>query len=169
MLFGSSISGYSISAAWEAPHGTIHRRTGNVDRYIGFRYHVLVFGSSQLRHLLDGLYLTGLRGQAQREHASHWAVWFPFFLENRVNQVFTIIADGKRVGCTVAPNAEVALTQALRSLTRSTSSKEDSDPDYQSVHVSPFSERGVPTRSGFVSRLLNSIAEVSNSRFIETV
>lgn len=83
-----------------------------------------------------------------------------------MNQIFAIMADGKRVGITVAPTVTEAQKQAVGALTRSTSSKEDSTPDYQAVSVIPSDVEPGQQRSGFVTRLLSSIAEVSNSRFI---
>ena len=83
-----------------------------------------------------------------------------------MNQVFKIIADGRKVGITTAPDIETARKQAIKAHTRSTASKEDLACDYISLSVVPM-DAAKPVLSAFVSRLVERVKEVSNSRFIQ--
>jgi hypothetical protein len=83
-----------------------------------------------------------------------------------VNQVFKIIADGKQVGISVAPNSEAALEFARKALTRRTASKWDSEADYPVLTAEPLTPPE-PITQNFVKKLLARISTVANSRFAE--
>jgi len=61
-----------------------------------------------------------------------------------LNFLFTILADGRIVGTTAAPNSDEALTQAKRGLSRPTQSKDSEACDYTSVIVTPFNAAATP-------------------------
>ncbi|MDT8992825.1 hypothetical protein RQP54_18270 [Curvibacter sp. APW13] len=52
--------------------------------------------------------------------------------------IYSILADGNKVGITTAPCEALALRQALRALSRPTNSKDSDFPDYTNVCVVPF-------------------------------
>lgn len=64
-----------------------------------------------------------------------------------MNLIFTIIADGQKVGITTANSEFLALRQAIRGLSRPTQSKESESCDYAHVGVVPFITKSVPATS----------------------
>lgn len=85
-----------------------------------------------------------------------------------MNQVFTIIANGKPAGVTVAPDADVASRQAQRALVRTTSSKEDSDAD-ATITVLATGPKPEAKRSTWMRKAVERVQQAVNSRFIEAV
>lgn len=84
-----------------------------------------------------------------------------------MNQIFQIVADGRHIGITVATDRQTALRQARKAHTRLTASKDDTSCDYKSLDVEPHpAVKLTPFRSGFVSKLLARIHEVSQARFV---
>lgn len=84
-----------------------------------------------------------------------------------MNKIFRVIANGKQVGITVACNQEMAQSQASRALTRTTTSKEFSIPDYEKIEVE-LMDASTQDAPSLVQKLLSRIAVASNSRFIES-
>ena len=89
--------------------------------------------------------------------------WFSNSLENHLNLLFTIIADGNAVGCTVAPSPTIALQQAISTLTRKTWSQEDLGPGYETVAVVRLRQNPDVMNAHFVTRLLASLARVNDA------
>lgn len=61
-----------------------------------------------------------------------------------MNLIFTIIADGRKVGITTANSELQATGQAIRALSRPTQSKDSESCDYADVRVTPLVTASTP-------------------------